>query len=305
MDIPLVTVLMAVYNGEAYLKEAVESILNQTFTNFEFLIIDDASTDNSRQLLDGYRDFRMRVLSNSHNLRLARSLNRGIEMARGKYIARMDADDISLPHRLERQVAFMESHPDIGVSGSWLECFGALSQVWDYPVEPGIILSNLLFQNQLGHPTVIMRRQLMISKGLFYNPDYREAEDYDLWTRCGEHFPLGNLAEVLLFYRWHERQASQANLNEQRHFHALVGQRQLQRLGLQPSAAEMELHLMISFLEFEPTDSFRNASRQWLQKIMKANNKYLYYPQLELRTVLENRWRNICIISGIAYSGLF
>ncbi|MEN6324654.1 MAG: glycosyltransferase [Syntrophomonas sp.] len=305
MNLPLVTVLMAVYNGEAYLKESIESILNQTFVDFEFLIIDDASTDNSRMLLGKYRDFRIRVVGNSQNLRLAKSLNRGIEMARGKYIARMDADDISLPQRLEKQVAFMESHPEIGVSGSWLECFGARSQVWYYPDDPGIILSNLLFQNQLGHPAVIMRRELMISKGLFYNPDYREAEDYDLWARCGEQFPLGNLPEVLLMYRWHERQASQSNLIEQRYFHGLVVRRQLERLDLHPSAQEMELHLMISFLEFDPTDSFRNASRQWLQKIMEANDYYLYYPRLELRTVLENRWRNICIISGIPHSELF
>lgn len=305
MSLPLVTVLMAVYNGEAYLKEAIDSILNQTFTDFEFLIIDDASTDSSRRLLDSYRDFRFRILSNSHNLCLARSLNRGMKMARGKYIVRMDADDISLPQRLEKQVAFMESHPDIGVSGSWLECFGDRSQVWYYPVEPGIIRSNLLFQNQLGHPTVIMRRELMMAKGLFYNPDYREAEDYDLWTRCGEHFPLSNLPEILLLYRWHEQQASQSNLIEQRRFHALVSRRQLQCLGLQPSAEEMELHLKISFLELDPTNSFRNASWQWLQKLMKANQKYLYYPEFEFRTVLENRWRNICIMTGITGTELF
>lgn len=305
MSIPLVTVLMAVYNGEAYLGEAIESILNQTLSNFEFIIIDDASTDNSRILAKSYDDPRIRVLSNSHNLRLGESLNRGMKIARGKYIARMDADDISLPQRLEKQVSFMESHPEIGVSGSWLECFGFKTQVWEYPVDSGIILCNLLFQNQLGHPTVIMRRELIMAKGLFYNPDFREAEDYELWTRCSEHFPLGNLAEVLLLYRWHENQASQAHLAEQQYFHSLVCRGQLERLGLQPSVEEMKLHLEISLLEFEPFNSFITSSRQWLQRIMQANHKCSYYPQLELRIILENRWRNICIMTGIPCSEIF
>ncbi|MEN6462126.1 MAG: glycosyltransferase family 2 protein, partial [Syntrophomonas sp.] len=171
MGTPLVTVLMAVYNGEQFLKESIDSILSQTFSDFEFIIVDDASTDNSRALIDSYADPRIRVISNAHNLRLAGSLNRGLSLARGKYVARMDADDISLRQRLEKQVAFMESRPDIGVSGSWLECFGDKRQVWEYPVDPGIIRCNLLFQNQLGHATVIMRRQLMTDKRLFYNPN--------------------------------------------------------------------------------------------------------------------------------------
>ena len=177
MNTPLVSVLMAVYNGEAYLGEAIESILRQTFSFFEFIIIDDASTDNSRRLAESYRDSRIRVVSNPRNLRLAGSLNRGINLARGKYIARMDADDICHPDRLEKQVAFMEENCDVGVSGSWLYCFGDKKQLWDYPLTSGMIKSNLLFHNQLGHPTVIMRREAMLKNGLFYNPRFRASED--------------------------------------------------------------------------------------------------------------------------------
>lgn len=304
MSTPLVTVLMAVYNGERFLREAIDSILTQTFSHFEFIIIDDASTDNSRQLAQSYRDPRIRVVSNPRNLRLAGSLNQGISLARGKYIARMDADDLSLPHRLERQVAFMESHNDIGISGSWLKCFGDKSQVWDYALAPGMIRCNMLFQNQLGHPTVIMRRELIIKKNLFYNRSLREAEDYDLWTRCSEHFRLANLAEVLLLYRWHENQASQARIAEQRCFHSLVCERQLNRIGLRPTAAEMSLHLGISFLDFEPSPDFINASRKWLLKIMEANLKYAYFPQPELISILENRWKNICLTASLMCSPL-
>ncbi|MEN6351585.1 MAG: glycosyltransferase family A protein [Syntrophomonas sp.] len=303
---PLVTVLMAVYNGESHLGAAIQSILDQTYTNFEFIIIDDASTDNSRILAESYNDPRILILSNSHNMRLAGSLNRGIIDARGKYIARMDADDISLPHRLEKQVAFMEGNPHIGVSGSWLECFGDKNQIWEYPSDPQILQCSMLFQNQMGHPSIIMRRDLMIAKSLFYDADFLEAEDYDLWIRCSRHFSLANLAEVLLLYRWHEKQASQANLAKQLYYHTRICRSQLERLGLHPSDEEMRLHMEISLLysevlDFELDTEFLTAARLWLLKIMEANLLYPVYSQTHLCVVLENRWRNICITSGINY----
>lgn len=301
---PLVTVLMAVYNGEKYLREAIESILKQSLGFFEFIIVDDASTDNSRKLVESYRDPRIRVVINPYNLRLAVSLNRGLSMARGKYIVRMDADDISHPERLEKQVAFMENHTDIGVSGSWLNCFGDKRQLWDYPLTPGLIQCNLLFHNQLGHSTVIMRREMMLKNGLYYNPRFKETEDYELWTRCSERFHLGNLAEVLLLYRWHQNQASQARLAEQRYYHSLVCQRQLNRIGLQPSPDEMALHLKIAFREFAPGPEFVNASRQWLLKIIKANFRNSYYPKLDLGTVVEDYWRRICLSAGVGCPAL-
>lgn len=305
MNTPLVTVLMAVYNGEAYLGEAIESILRQTYSFYEFIIIDDASTDSSRRLAKSYQDPRICVVTNPCNLRLAASLNRGISLARGKYIVRMDADDISHPDRLEKQVAFMEENRDVGVSGSWLYCFGDKKQLWDYPLTPGMIKSNLLFYNQLGHPTVIMRREAMLKNGLFYNPRFRESEDYELWSRCLEHFSLANLPEVLLLYRWHKSQASQARLAEQRYYHSLVCGRMLKHLGIIPTPEEMELHLKIAFREFEPGLDFVKAARQWLLKIFRASFGNSYYPKLALGTVLENHWMKICLRAGISCPPLF
>ena len=112
---PEITVLMPVYNGEKYLRPAIESILNQTFSDFEFLIINDGSTDNSESIILSYKDERIRYVKNENNLKLIKTLNKGIDLARGKYIARMDADDISLPTRLEREIEYMESHPECGL----------------------------------------------------------------------------------------------------------------------------------------------------------------------------------------------
>jgi len=118
---PKVTVLMPVYNGERYLNEAVDSILGQTFTDFEFLIIDDASTDKTPEILRSYDDPRIRVVTNEENLGLSKSLNKGLALARGEFIARMDADDVSYPYRLQVQHEFMTQHPGAGVIGSWAE----------------------------------------------------------------------------------------------------------------------------------------------------------------------------------------
>ncbi|MGE5390805.1 MAG: glycosyltransferase family 2 protein [Deltaproteobacteria bacterium] len=305
MDIPLVTVLMAVYNGQKYLGETIESILSQSLKDFEFIIIDDASTDKSRILAEGFHDKRIRVVSNSKNLRLAGSLNRGIHLARGKYIARMDADDISLPLRLEKQTAFMEENPEIGISGTWLECFGDLSGVWDYPTEPAMIHAGLLFQNQLGHPTVIMRREWILGHRLFYDPDFLEAEDYKLWTRCARHFPLGNLGEVLLMYRWHDSQASQAHSNIQRKYHGLVCRDELRRLGVEASEDELALHLAISFLELAPEEGSLTACRQWLHRLWLANQISNHYQPDALMNVLDNRWHKINAVLGFSYGELF
>jgi len=116
---PTVSVLMPVFNGEQFLRPAMNSILNQTFTDFEFIIVDDGSTDHSREILNSYTDSRVRLICNESNIGLTDSLNRGLEAASGNYIARMDQDDISLPERLAKQVAFMDSHPEVGVCGTW------------------------------------------------------------------------------------------------------------------------------------------------------------------------------------------
>ena len=121
---PLVTVLMPVYNGEKYLKEAIESILNQTFKDFEFLIINDGSTDNSVKIIQSFNDLRIRLIHNESNIGLIKTLNKGLKLSNGKYIARMDCDDVSLPKRLSVQINFMEKHPEIGVCGSWVKIIG-------------------------------------------------------------------------------------------------------------------------------------------------------------------------------------
>ena len=205
---PRVTVLMPVYNGERYLREAIDSILAQTFTDFEFIIVDDGSTDETPTILNGYTDPRIVRLRNQTNVGLVESLNRGLAAARGEYIARQDADDVSLPQRLEKQLDFLESHPDVGLVGTTfaiVNSCGVILGIPSVPTQNGDIQERLLCANNFCHGSVMFRRKCLEVVGA-YRADLFPAEDYDLWLRIGEHFQVANLSDVL--YQWRDWDAS-------------------------------------------------------------------------------------------------
>lgn len=201
---PLVSTIMSAYNAQPFVSEAIQSMLNQTFTDFEFLIINDGSTDGTDAVLAKYEklDRRIRILS-QENKGLISSLNRGCRLARGKYIARMDADDISLPARLEKQVQHLESHPEIGILGTWIGVIdeeGSPLRTWKPPASPAVLMWTLCFRCGLAHPSVMMRRDIVASLG-FYRPEALHVEDYDLWARASHVTRLANIREILCLYR--------------------------------------------------------------------------------------------------------
>lgn len=214
MDNPLITVIMPVYNCEHYIREAIESILIQSYTNFEFLIIDDASTDQTLSIIRQIKDSRIRLIEKPKNTGYTSSLNYGFSIAKGAYIARMDGDDISLPQRFAKQVAFMETHPDVVVCGTNYKIIGSnqkklLSETHeDIKIE---LLKNTCF----GHPTVIIRREVLENHNLQYDIKKEPAEDYDLWVTLLNYGKLHNLQEILLHYRVHDEQVSKKRRNVQ------------------------------------------------------------------------------------------
>ncbi|MEK7069690.1 MAG: glycosyltransferase, partial [Patescibacteria group bacterium] len=213
---PLVTVLMPVYNGEKYLKKAIESILSQNFKEFEFLIIDDGSTDKSAEIIKSFNDARIRMESNGANLGLIKTLNKGFGMSKGKYIARMDCDDISLPNRLSTQVSFMEKHPEIGVCGSWVKIIGLKNEfINKYPQNNEEARAYLLFNTPLAHPAIIIRKSILEICQFKYDENYRHAEDYELWSRIIDYAQISNIPKVLLHYRMHHESVSKKNSSEQ------------------------------------------------------------------------------------------
>ncbi|MES2796051.1 MAG: glycosyltransferase [Bacteroidota bacterium] len=206
--IPNITVLMPVYNCELYINEAIDSILNQTYTNFEFLIIDDASTDKTVSIIKTYTDSKIQLIEKPLNTGLTNSLNLGLQLAKGKYIARMDGDDISLPERFEKQVVFLEANPEVVLCGTLFNAIGS-ELVIKLPEHYEDIKLGLLKGNCIAHPSVMIRNQVLDEFSIFYDVSKEPAEDFDLWVRLISFGKLYNLQEVLLNYRVHNTQVSQ------------------------------------------------------------------------------------------------
>jgi hypothetical protein len=213
---PKVTVLMPVYNGNRYLRDSIESVLNQEFTDFELLIIDDCSRDDSVVIVQSYQDQRVRFLQNAVNLGQTRTLNKGLELAKGDYIARQDQDDISLPKRLKVQVEFLDNHRHIGVVSSattFIDVAGKSRFMLDIPCTDVEIRWRLLTRNVFAHPAVMMRRDQLLQGGFSYDPRFRYAQDYDLWARLIKETSGANIPFPLVKYRVHSNSASRQYLD--------------------------------------------------------------------------------------------
>ncbi len=211
---PLVTVLMPVFNGEKFVLDAVNSILQQSFEDFEFLIVDDGSTDSTSKLLNNFNDCRLRVVTNDRNIGLIASLNLGLKEARGRYIARMDADDIAMPERLSIQVNYLQSNPQVAVLGGMADLInvsGIRFSSLKYPTDPVVIRKFLLQECCLIHPTIMFRTDVVRIVG-GYSAYAKNVEDYDLWLRLSDSHALANLPDILIKYRVHLGQASITNL---------------------------------------------------------------------------------------------
>lgn len=206
---PIVSILMPVYRTASYLCEAVDSVLSQTFTNFELIVLDDCSPDNADEIVDTYDDPRIVRYNGEKNVGLSNVLNVGLDMARGKYIARMDSDDISLPNRLQVQVDYLERHPEIDLVSVGMQLFGTNEDVWIREQDPEKVKINALFHSPVLHASSMWRKDSFEKHGLRFRQDMVPAEDYDLWTRALlKGLRLINLPEVLYKYRIHDAQST-------------------------------------------------------------------------------------------------
>ncbi|MBI2843637.1 MAG: glycosyltransferase [Armatimonadetes bacterium] len=297
---PCISVVMAVYNTAPYLEEAVNSILSQTRGDFEFIIVNDGSADGSGEILDNYSnmDHRIRVV-HQENRGLPASLNRGIQLARGKYVARMDGDDISLPERLEKQVSFMGSNPDIGLCGTACRLFGDKSGVSWTMTDPEEIRCRMLFWPCVTHPTVMMRRDLILKHDLYYRTDFKQAEDYELWVRFSQVCKITNLPETLFLYRIRAKQATAAFEDDVARWSGKIQAGALRMLGIEPSDEEMELHLALHKSRFEKSRDFVERVEGWLCKIADANKVTRAFDEDTLAWVLCERWAAVCAGSNL------
>jgi glycosyltransferase involved in cell wall biosynthesis len=241
---PLVTVLLAVHDGAAYLRTALASVLGQTFPELELVVVDDASTDGTPEILAAIDDSRLRVLRNDVRLGLARSLNLGLDEARGAYVARLDADDVALPRRLELQLARIRSSPAVTIVGTAaleLDREGRVGRMHSMPAGRVRIRWAALFSSPFLHPTVLVERKALDRNGLRYDMSFEESEDFDLWSRLLEFTDGDNLPDPLVLYRVHAEQASQRRRELQRECQLRVARRAIAAVAPSLTPGDVEL----------------------------------------------------------------
>ncbi len=287
----LVTVVMCVYNTpNEYLCEAVGSILAQTHKNFELIIVDDASTIEGSYGDDLFADSRITIVKNEVNSGPSYSRNVAFAMAKGKYIAIMDSDDISLPQRLEKQVEYLENHPEVVVCGTWFKHFGEKSNEVKRTFDDNdYYRCCLLFGNAptMLNPSVMIRKSTMEKHHIVYDERLRKAEDYKMWVQMSKVGIFTNLNEILLYYRVHKAQTSQKlRTKDTSEYDWLVWKEQFDALGIDLTESEKNM-LMLDYRSSRvaPYDYYI-----WLEKLLKANETVGEYNQEKLRKRVTEQW---------------
>jgi len=293
---PKISVIMPVYNGEKYIDIAIDSILNQTFTNFELILIDDGSTDNSVEIINSYQDQRIKLIKNNVNQGTPTTRNNGLRKSSGEYVAFFDCDDYSYPFRLAEQLEFMENHPDFGMVGGWVEVMdenGDLTNaVWKYLEPAERIPCRLLFQNYFANSAVFVRRSALLAvetNGEFFRRDYPNAQDYDLWVRISRKFPVGNIQKVLIKYRVHSNCTSLKAGDLLEKLVCKIVTYQLNDLGIQPTAKELALHRQIGAydpINIDTSVEYAKDIAKWLTVLRNANHKMGLYDPHNFNQVL-------------------
>lgn len=269
----MISVLMSVYNGEMYLYEAIESILNQTYGDFEFIIYNDASTDKTVEIIESFKDPRIILINNESNLGLTKNLNKGICIAKGEYIARMDADDVSHSERFAKQFFFLENNPHISICGTQINELGKLYQKSNFPLTHNEIKIELLSSNPLAHPTVIWRKSHFDENDFKYNEAYKTSQDYELWARALYKLKAANLNENLLQYRVHDRRLSVKQSNDQNDNAIAIKIAQLGFLNIYPTVEEIGFHLCMFNNEFYVNRDASTIKKvdAWMYKLYLKN----------------------------------
>ena len=283
---------MPVYNSAKYLGEAINSILNQTCTDFEFLIIDDGSSDDSVEIINSYKDDRIRLVTNNKNFGQSFSMNRGIKIAKGKYLAIMHADDISFPLRIEKQLKFMENNLEIGVCGAWTQLIGKSKGVHVLETDNDLIKIKLFTNQNLSHPAVMIRMKILKKHYLLYDTAFIVAQDYDLWVRMFEHCSFANLAEPLIKYRTHNHQTSIINIEKYEAETNRILQNLLKKLGIRLDNSCLILHNKI-FSGVGIDSVIIKEAFKYLVRLRYSNIRKKVFEPIAFNEFLKSNWRRI------------
>ncbi len=288
-----VSVIIPVYNKAAFVGEALESVFQQTHQDLEVICVDDASTDESLAVLRSMDDPRLRIITSPRNQGPGAAANTALDAATGTYIVRLDADDVALPDRVERQVAYMEAHPEVGASGGSVVLFGAEEQCWNYPAHNDDCQAQLLFGVPVSQGASILRRSVVEAHGLRYDPAWpRVGEDWLFWTRFSRVSRFGNLREPVIEYR--RGPQNLAHGRDRIADHRLLLRNIFAFFDLPVSDAQLDLHLMALRMFPAVPDAARiEAYRQWLDQLLALNEARGLFPAAAFAARVRQAWEGL------------
>lgn len=297
---PKVTVFIPVYNRAQYIGAAIESVLAQHFGDFELLLIDDGSTDDSVEVMRPYRrDPRVRLACNDTNLGIPKTRNRGVALARGQYLAMLDSDDVAHPERLAKQVDFLDRHAGYALVGAWTGGMDKTGQpqckVRLLPVSPGEVRARQLFQCCPAQSSVTARTAILREHR--YCEEYSVSSDYDLWVRLAQHYKLGNLPSVLVRSRMHEKRVTREHAHRVKDHCLRIIRPQLNELGVRLTAIDVERHFLLLRMrkyQFIPDREYLAWADGWLRQLQTANRQTARYPQASFDRLLGQVWFLVC-----------
>lgn len=303
---PEISVILPVYNAEKYIRNSIESILHQSFKDFELIIINDGSIDNSDAIISSFNDVRICYYANDTNLGLIKTLNKSINLSKGRYIARMDADDICMPDRLKKQFVYMESHKHIVLCGTWARIIdesgtfkGRIRRIDSH----NLIRVNMLFTTPFIHPSIMIRKEILEYNR--YNENALHCEDLELWMRLAQNikYHFANLPEYLIHYRIHLSNISIQNSNFQDEKRMQLIRPYVENLVGSVSDNELIIHFL-AFTSSALSFSERKQVKLWLENLSRLNNLKKQYHPKSLDALLLSRWFITCV-RGKSYKNLF
>lgn len=300
---PKVSVLLPVYNGEKHLHDAISSILSQTFTDLELLIINDGSTDGSEAIIRSFNDSRINYIINEKNIGLIATLNKGIELAKGEYLARMDADDISLPKRFETQVKLMNAEPDLVVCACRVETVDRkIFKVGQHWFTGDDIPALLLFNATICHPSVMMRVSKIKEANELYSAEFKHAEDYELWVRLALNNKFALTNEVLFLYRENDTQVSVKYKTEQGERASVIRKNYLLKCGFKFNDSEFRCHDLVGNSDKITQIQDLSAIEKWFENLFDQNRTLKRFNEHSLQNVLGKLWLDTCGNTNLGFN---
>jgi len=302
---PELSIIMPLYNTERYVYQAIESLLAQTFTDFELIVVNDASTDNSLKIVQSFNDPRIKILNNVINRGIVYSRNKGLKEAQGSFIAPFDSDDMATPDKFSKQIDFLHSHPDMGMIGSWAKQIDEkgklLQKKWKLNASSARIPAILLFRNYFVHSSIVMRREVIPLNG--YQTGFDIGEDYRMWHEIVQKFKVWNYPEYLVYYRIHPQSAT-THSDRIRNFDRKILEHIYLNLGITLDDHSVSSLLNLKENKLSNTQEDLEHIENTLIGILAQNAKLLTYDQNQLKKVVFNRWIKSCYLSRNLHVGM-